>query len=410
MQNVLASIITIGDELLIGQTIDTNSAWLAQQLNSLGILLKYRVAVGDNAADILAAMEHAQGISDVIIITGGLGPTSDDITKPTLCKYFGATLVENKKVLEHITAFFEKRNRQMIASNIAQANVPDNCEVLFNTYGTAPGMLFRKQKKIFISLPGVPLEMKTIMEEFGLAAIANSFETNSIQHLSLSTAGRGESFVAVMLQEFEQNLPENIKLAYLPKLGALTLRLTGVNTSAELLQLQYEKLHQLVKPYCYALQDISLAETILQLFAQKDLTLSTAESCTGGAIANAVTNISGSSAIFKGAIVCYSNFAKIKILGVDEDIIKTYTTYSEETATAMSKQCVAVLDTNYAIAITGQIEKTETIDSFAWIAVSSQSRQKAIKVPLPYAREKNKELAVNLALNFLRVFVLEDLN
>jgi nicotinamide-nucleotide amidase len=407
MKNIYASIITVGDELLIGQTIDTNSAWIAQQLNQFGILIKHRIAVADLALDIINAINFECANSDLIIITGGLGPTNDDITKQTLCDYFQDTLVMNETVLAHNTLLFAKRNRPMIEANIAQAMVPSTCTVLYNNFGTAPGMLFEKEKKIFISLPGVPLEMKSILQDYGFDFVKQFFTTANVQHYSLSTAGRGESFIAVTLQNFEASLPSNIKLAYLPKLGTLTLRLTGLDVSTVEIENYFHQLQTLVLPYCYANEDISLPEAVYKLLLEKNKTWCTAESCTGGSIADAITNIKGSSSVFKGSIIAYSNEVKINVLGVAAHLIERHTATSELVAIEMASQVLKICKTDYSISITGNLEKTEQEEAFAWIAVCNKDSHKSIKVPLPYDRIKNKELAVNVALNFLRMFILE---
>jgi nicotinamide-nucleotide amidase len=401
-----ASIITIGDELLIGQIVDTNSAWLGQQLNDIGVWVTTRIAVGDKKDSIVQALDNRLAFSDIVIITGGLGPTADDITKPLLCEYFGGKMYNNEKVKAHVIQFFERRGRPIIDANIAQANVPDVAEVLWNQYGTAPGMLFKKEAKLIFSLPGVPLEMKDIMLTSGLEIIKSNFPLPKVLHRTLVTAGKGESFVAVMLRDFEANLPNNIRLAYLPKLGVLRLRLTSVNTEETELDKYFLELQKVLEHILVANKDAELEEVIGDLLKKNNLSLVTAESCTGGAIANRITNISGSSQYFKGAIVSYHSEVKIKNLGVDEALIKQLSEVSEPIAQQMAEHARTYLHADLAISITGYLEhEDKDLQGLAYIGISNGTHTEVYKTILPYDRVMSKELAVNLALNYLRVFI-----
>lgn len=406
MQAIPAIIITIGDELLIGQTIDTNSAWIAQQLNPLGILVKRRIAVGDQKEDILDALNEAKKMSDIIIITGGLGPTSDDITKPLLCEYFGGKLVLNEQVLEHVQSIFAKRNRPMLQSNTNQALVPDLCEVLFNEVGTAPGMLFKQDGKLFISLPGVPFEMQHIMTNHVIDHIREEFQGPTITHRSIVTSGEGESFVAERLKTFEEKLPQTIKLAYLPKLNMVKLRLTGIDALEDDLNARFEELKKILSDIVVGEGDIEIEDMIHQILTQTNKTISIAESCTGGHIAARITSMKGSSNYFKGGIVPYAVESKINVLEVDADIINRTTVVSEETALAMAMQCRKKFNTDYTIATTGYLEKGDH-NNEVWIGISSEKHSFAKKIITPYDREKNTILATNTALNLLRLFILE---
>jgi nicotinamide-nucleotide amidase len=406
MQAIPAIIITIGDELLIGQTIDTNSAWIAQQLNPLGILVKRRIAVGDEKEDILDALNEARKLSDIIIITGGLGPTSDDITKPLLCEYFGGKLVLNEQVLAHVQSIFAKRNRPMLQSNTNQALVPDVCEVLFNEVGTAPGMLFKQAGKLFISLPGVPFEMQHIMTNHVIDRIREAFQGPTITHRSLVTSGEGESFVAERLKTFEDNLPPSIKLAYLPKLNMVKLRLTGIDALEDDLNARFEELKDKLSDIVVGEGDIEIEDMIHQILIQTNKTISIAESCTGGHIAARITSMKGSSNYFKGGIVPYAVESKINVLGIDVNIIDRTTVVSEETAIAMALQCRKKFNTNYALSTTGYLEKGDH-NNEVWIGLSSEKHSFAKKIITPYDREKNTILATNTALNLLRIFILE---
>jgi nicotinamide-nucleotide amidase len=406
---IAASIITIGDELLIGQTIDTNSAWLAQQLNAIGVWVQHRIAVGDNTKDINDALDNAIAHNNIVIITGGLGPTSDDITKPLLCKYFGGTLIQNEKVAAHVRAFFEKRNRPILDVNIAQANVPNNCEVLWNQYGTAPGMLFLKNETIVISLPGVPLEMMDIMTTSGIAVIKSKFTLPKVIHRTVATSGKGESFVAMMLKDFEAQLPQGVQIAYLPALGQLKIRLTGIEVDDALIDQQFEKLCNTLGHLVYANTDIKLEEAIAQILKRNNKTIAIAESCTGGCIANALTNISGASVFFNGALVTYANDAKINLLDVQASDIDVYTSVSEEVTKAMALNALEKFKSNYALAITGYLEKPDDhTEAYIWIAVTNGVAVKTIKHLIAYNRLKNKDLATNLALDFLRHYILQN--
>jgi nicotinamide-nucleotide amidase len=406
METIYASIITIGDELLIGQTIDTNSAWIAQELNKLGIWVRYRIAVGDVKKDIVDALVTCHAMSQLVIITGGLGPTADDITKPLLCEYFDGELIENTVVKEHVTQLFTKRKRPILDVNIAQAMVPSTCEVLWNGMGTAPGMWFEKEKRITISLPGVPFEMKNIMEEVALQKIQQYFTTPSVIHKTIATAGKGESFIAVTLKEFEANLPATVKLAYLPQLGGVKLRLTGIDSTDEAMTNLQNELYQLVQPIAFALQDIPLEKHIGEQLLAKQKTVAFAESCTGGSVCRLITSISGSSVYCKGSAVVYTNEVKHRVLQVPNELIEQHGAVSQEVAEAMAMQARTHFGSDIAVSTTGYMEKSKTVtDALVWVSVTDGTNTKTQSSILPYNREKNTELAVQFALNLLRVFL-----
>ena len=309
MKNVNASIITIGDELLIGQTVDTNSAWMAQELNKAGIWVKRRVAVGDAWDDIWNALEEESQHAAIILITGGLGPTADDITKPLLCKYFGGRLVVNEEVLKHVNYLFEKVYRRpgpMLERNLKQAEVPDVCTVLHNARGTAPGMWFSPkppkgdfEKQVFVSMPGVPHEMKGLMTNEVLPRLKETFEFPVIIHRTAFTMGTGESMIAEKIKDFENSLPEHIRLAYLPGYGMVKLRLTAKGDDKEKLQKELDEqfaiLKELVSEWLVSDEDENLAMVVQKILKTKNKTIGTAESCTGGYIAHLITSNSGSS-------------------------------------------------------------------------------------------------------------------
>lgn len=416
---VTASIITIGDELLIGQVIDTNSAWMAQQLNKIGVWVKHRIAVGDLWDDIWNALDEEAKRSDIILITGGLGPTADDITKPLLCQYFGGKMVMDLPTLEHVTYLFEhvfKRPMPLLDRNKKQAEVPDVCTVLKNERGTAPGMLFEKNGKIFISLPGVPHEMKGLMTDHVFPLLLQRFSMPHIGHRTLLTAGVGESFLAELIKDFEEALPANIKLAYLPNYGMVRLRLTSNGADAvkveDDLDKQFAQLKQQVKEFLVVDEDISINEMTGRLLKQNNKTVSTAESCTGGYIAHLITSISGSSAYFKGSVVSYDNSIKKNVLHIKEATLQTVGAVSEETVVEMVKGVLEVMETDYAIAVSGIMGpdggSEEKPVGTVWIAIGNSERIETKKLQFRFDRQRNIELTAINALNLLRLFIIQN--
>ena len=414
MEKIIASIITIGDELLIGQVVDTNSAWMAQELNKNGIWVGHRVAVGDVKADIRNALDEEARRSRIILITGGLGPTADDITKPLLNEYFGGKMVVDEGALANVKRIFERLQRPMIERNLGQAEVPDVCTVIPNKRGTAPGMWFEKDGRIFVSMPGVPHEMKGMMTDTVIPTLRQHFSLPFIAHRTLLTAGIGESFLADHIRDFEEALPTSIKLAYLPNYGMVRLRLTiwgdDPATLNTLLQQQFDTLKGLVREWMAADEDISLQEAIGQLLLQQGKTLATAESCTGGYIAHLITSIPGSSRYFNGAVVSYSNEIKEKILQVPVDTIEGNGAVSEETVREMAKGALTVLGTDYVVATSGIMGpgggSAEKPVGTVWVAVGHRQNILAQKFFFRFDRQRNIELAATNALNFLRKFIL----
>jgi nicotinamide-nucleotide amidase len=414
LKQINASIITIGDELLIGQTIDTNSAWMAQELNRIGIWVKRRVAVGDAWDDIWNALDAESKESDIILITGGLGPTADDITKPLLCKYFGSKMVVNEKALQHVKDIFTKLNRPLLERNLKQAEVPDTCTALHNARGTAPGMWFKKDKKIFISLPGVPNEMKGLMMNEALPRLQKEFVLPAIVHKTAFTAGAGESFIAERIIDFESSLPSHIKLAYLPAYGMVRLRLTATGNDKKEVENElnpyFEKLKELVKDVLVAGEDEGLEIVIGKILKEKGKMMATAESCTGGYIAHLITSVPGSSAYFKGSIISYANEVKENILGVSPDILKTAGAVSEETVRQMVKGVIVQLKTDFAVATSGIMGPDggtpEKPVGTVWIAAGNKKEVAAQKLFFRFDRERNIEMTAQAALNMLRKFIL----
>lgn len=415
MQTIKASIITIGDELLIGQVIDTNSAFIAQELNKIGVWVNRRVAVGDVYEEIWKALDEEGNSSDIILITGGLGPTSDDITKPLLNEYFGGKMIMHEETLAHVTYLFEhvfKRPMPLLESNRKQAEVPDVCTVLKNDVGTAPGMLFEKNGKIFISMPGVPTEMKFIMQERVLPLLKSKFDLPYIGHRTLLTAGVGESFLAERIKDFEKALPSNIKLAYLPNHGMVRLRLTaqGNKESVEkILEENFAALKKQVEDVMVIDEDISFEVLLGRLLKERNKTVATAESCTGGYIAHLITTVASSSGYFKGSVVSYSNSIKENVLHVSNETLNTVGAVSEETVQQMVKGVLKIMQTDYAVAVSGIMGpgggSTEKPVGTVWVAVGNNNITVTKKFNFRFDRKKNIELTAINALHTLCAFI-----
>jgi nicotinamide-nucleotide amidase len=417
MEQVFASIITIGDELLIGQVIDTNSAWMAQELNKAGIWLKRRVAVGDNKEEIIRALDDQSRDTQIILITGGLGPTADDITKPVLCDYFGGKMIVDQPTLEYVKYLFEKVfRRPIIERNLKQAEVPDVCTVLPNARGSAPGMWFEKEGRIFVSLPGVPHEMKGLMTNEVLPRLQQHFTMPFIAHRTLLTAGIGESFLAETIKEWEEFLPAHLKLAYLPNYGMVRLRITGSGSTKEQLDheldTEFAKLKVLVKEWMVVDEDLSLPVVIGRLLKQQDKTMATAESCTGGFIAHLITAIPGSSVYYKGSVVAYAYETKEQVLKVSADTLNEKGAVSEETVRQMAQGALITLNTDYVVATSGIMGPDggtpEKPVGTVWVAVGNREKIEAKLFNFRFDRQRNIEMTANNALNFLRKFIAEN--
>ncbi|MEO9661249.1 MAG: CinA family nicotinamide mononucleotide deamidase-related protein, partial [Maribacter dokdonensis] len=352
---MLAEIITIGDEILIGQVVDTNSAFIGKELNKIGISVYQITSIQDERVHMLNAFKEASERVDVVIITGGLGPTKDDITKHTLCEFFNDELVENAQVLAHVEELFAKyiSNTPISDINRMQALVPSKAEVLHNANGTAPGMLMRKGEVTFVSLPGVPFEMKHLLKSSVIPKLVNYYKRPHIMHRTIVTYGMGESAIAKRIEAWENALPSNIKLAYLPSLGKVRLRLSGKSVDYDELvtamNLQSEKLFPLIEDIVYGLEDDqSLEEIVAKLLIDKNFTLSTAESFTGGMIAEKLTSLPGASGYFKGSVVSYATETKINVLKVPVKLVEDYSVVSAEVAVAMAKGAKKLMKTDFA--------------------------------------------------------------
>lgn len=405
-----ATIITIGDELLIGQVIDTNSAWMGQELNKIGVDVIRRIAVGDEKKEITTALSEAKEISDLILITGGLGPTRDDITKHTLCEYFDARLVFNEEIFAMVKDYFDRYKRPMPASNRGQAELPDNCTPIINHNGTAPGMWFDINGKVYVSMPGVPWEMKLMMTDKVLPAIKSRFRTPFILHKTILTQGIGESFLAEKIQDIEEALPLGFKLAYLPYLSSVRLRITARGDDRVYLEQTLERLtrqlQERIPEYIWGYDDDVLEEVIGNLLRQQNATLSTAESCTGGLIAFRISSVPGASEYFTGSIISYADDAKVNLLAVQQSTLLLQGAVSEATVCEMAQGALAKMKTSYAIAVSGIAGplggSAEKPVGTVWIAVASGKRTMAKKFLFSGNRERNMELASINALNMLR--------
>ena len=418
MQKINVSIITIGDELLIGQVVDTNSAWMAQQLNSIGVWVHRRVAVGDVYDDIWKALDDEYLLSDIILITGGLGPTADDITKPLLCKYFDGKMIMHEETLAHVTYLFEKvfkRPMPLLEVNRKQAEVPDTCTVLKNAAGTAPGMLFEKNEKLFISMPGVPHEMQYIMQTHILSLLQQKFSLPHIAHRTLLTAGIGESMLAEKIKDFETALPQHIKLAYLPNYGLVRLRLTSSGEKEKIeneIDHLFQKLKEEVKENLVVDEDIQMQGVVAKLLKEKGKTMSTAESCTGGYIASLITAMPGASEYYKGTVVSYDNSIKKSALHVRNETLEMHGAVSEETVTEMVQGILYMMQTDYAVAVSGIMGpdggSAEKPVGTVWVAVGSKENIISSKFNFRFSRQRNIELTAMNAFNMLRIFILEN--
>jgi nicotinamide-nucleotide amidase len=403
-------IITIGDELLIGQVVDTNSAWMGEQLNLIGLRVIQITSISDQREHILKALEQAAGRAEIILITGGLGPTSDDITKPTLCEYFNSPLVFDPEVLKEVERMFASRGLPVTKVNRKQAEVPESATVMPNHNGTAPGMWFEKDGRIYVSMPGVPFEMKGIMTNYVLPELAKCFTSQTIYHKTVLTQGLGESMVAARIEDWEKALPRNIKLAYLPQPGMVRLRLTGTGTDLDTVKKEVddeaEKLIPQIGELIYGYNDDKLESIIGRLLKEKNATLSTAESCTGGYVAHLITSIAGSSDYYFGSIIAYHNNIKQSHLGVKETVLQDFGAVSREVVMAMAEGARKKLGTDYAVSTSGIAGPDggtpEKPVGTVWIAVASPSGTEAKLLHLGPNRMRTIQMAAFNVLNMLR--------
>ena len=412
------ALISIGDELLIGQTVNTNAAWLGEQLNLLGYKVVAGVVIPDDENAILNALDELSIKADLIIITGGLGPTKDDITKHTLCDYFDTKLERNLVIEQQIVDYFNSRQLPILQTNKDQALIPLACELLPNSRGTASGMWFEKDKKIFISLPGVPYEMKGIISEIVIPKLLKKSNNDHILiHKTIRTHGMGESFLAEVIKDWEDKLShDEIKLAYLPSPGIVKLRLSLLGKNQKTINLKLEEhiqyLKKIIPNQIYGYEDDTMEGVVGQLLSAKNETVATAESCTGGAVAKMITSVSGSSAYFEGSIISYSNQIKINQLQVEERTLNEYGAVSQQVVEQMAIGVRRNLNTQYGLATSGIAGPTggtpEKPVGTIWIATAGPNGVKSKKLNLGYSRERNIHVTSLSVLNMLRLELLQN--
>ena len=414
-----AAIVTIGDEILIGQIIDTNSGYIAKALDKIGVQTHELLSISDDKQHILDTFKSLQNKVDFVVMTGGLGPTKDDITKHTFCEYFNDTLVINKEVESHVIELIESvMKRPPSQMNKDQALVPSKCEVLFNKVGTAPGMWMKKENTVFISLPGVPYEMKYIVENEIIPKIVKEYKRPYILHKTIMTYGQGESLVAERIEHWENNLPDFVKLAYLPAPGRVRLRLTARGTEKEVLEKAIDNnvtsLTKIIGDIIVGFDEDETIEVVIgRLLTQQNKTISTAESCTGGKIAQVLTSVSGASNYFRGSVVSYATDTKVSVLGVSEETINKYTVVSAQVAKEMALGIQKLMKTDYAIATTGNAGPSKG-DADAevgtvFLALATPSEVIVEEFNFGQPREKVIDRAVNKAFEMLQKEILKNL-
>lgn len=418
-----AHLLTIGDEILIGQIVDTNSAWMSRELTLRGVRVTGKSSVADTRQAIIEGVEHAAAAADVVIMTGGLGPTKDDITKTTLAEMFDCQMVFHPETYERIERYFQKIGRPVSPAMVGQATLPDRATLMVNKVGQAPGMWFERDGKVFISLPGVPFEMEYLMTHEVIPRLLTRFPTHPIAHRTLLTAGEGESNIARRIEAFEDALPSHIKLAYLPALGQVRLRLTGIwegepadNSEALLhqeLDAKISELEAIIPDLVFGYEEETLQQVVGKILLAQNKQFGTAESCTGGYVAHLITTVPGSSAYFPGTVVTYSYEMKTKLLGVKPDTLARFGAVSEETVREMAQGALDTLEVNVAVAISGIAGPDggtpEKPVGTVWMAVSDRERTVTAKYLFGRDRLKNIQLTGTYALNLVRRFLLGEL-
>jgi len=417
-------LLIIGDEILLGQVIDTNSAWIGQQLSLHGYRVVGKTAVPDARADILAALDAAARRASVVITTGGLGPTKDDITRGALAEYFDSRLVFHRETYERIAAYFARIGKPLPESARLQATVPEKAILLTNKVGSAPGMWFEREGKVFVSLPGVPFEMQYLMNEEVLPRLQKRFPGSPLVHRTLRTVGEGESTIAKRLEAFEDALPDHIRLAYLPSLGQVRLRLSGRWPEATIppdaadrlkteVEAYAEKLRQLLPDVIYGAEDDTLEQVVGRLLCEQGRTLGCAESCTGGYVSHLIATVPGSSEYFTGSIISYSNEMKQSLLGVRTETLRQFGAVSEQTVLEMARGALEVLKVDIALSVSGIAGPgggtPEKPVGTVWMAVADRERSVAQKHVFARDRLKNIQLAAVFGLNMVRKFLLNAL-
>ncbi|MGF1639084.1 MAG: competence/damage-inducible protein A [Cyclobacteriaceae bacterium] len=410
MSEVFAEIISIGDEILYGQTLDTNSHWISGELDKIGIRVKRKITIGDKENEILEALADAEARASLILITGGLGPTSDDLTKPCLVKYFNTRLILDTTALNDVTEFFARRGKELTELNHDQALVPEICTVIRNSNGTAPGMWFDKAGKVFVSMPGVPHEMKNMMLETVIPKIAERFKVPELVHRIIKTSGIGESFLADVIKDWEASLPAHIKLAYLPSPGEVKLRLTALGDDRDLLYADLDKYVNLLQPlagnYIFGYGNDTLEQVIGKFLLDKNKKLAVAESCSGGYLAHTITRVPGASGWFNGGVVAYSNQSKVDLLDVSLDLIEQEGAVSEAVVKGMAEHVRIKFNADIGLAISGiagpEGGTLEKPVGTVWIACAFDNHTFCKKMQLSIDRNINIKLSSIYVLNELR--------
>ncbi len=411
-----ATIITIGDEILIGHTVDTNSAWIGRRLNESGIKVYEIISISDTATHIKEAVAKALGQSEIVLVTGGLGPTKDDVTKKSLAEYFDSEMVLDEQIMEQIASYIQRRGRPLLESHRKMAYVPAACQVIQNHAGTAAAMWFEQDGKVLVSMPGVPYEMKDFMDRIILEMLQKKFSTPTIIHQLIMTAGLGESIIEEKIKGVIAQFPDYIKLAYLPGLGGVKLRLSGIGVDEEVLKKEIahftQEIQALIPKYAYSLEEVGLEQVLGEMLKERGATIACAESCTGGLVGNLITAVPGSSAYFKGGAITYSNEMKTKILGVKESTLASFGAVSEETVKEMLAGAIRLFDTDYAIAVSGIAGPDggtpEKPVGTVWVAVGGKDRVETKRLQLVTDRSKNVRLSAMYALFELRKLMLTE--
>jgi nicotinamide-nucleotide amidase len=411
-----AYILTIGDEILIGQITDTNSAWMAQQLNLQGIRIVGKMSVGDVHNEIIHALDYALHAADLVLITGGLGATKDDITKKSLVEFFGSQLVWHQETYNRMEKIFQKYGRTVSEMNKNSCFMPSNAQILNNDRGLAPAMWFEESKKVVVSMPGVPYEMQILMTNRVLPKLKASFPMSPIVHRTILTAGEGETMLAEKLDAFEEKLPENVKLAYLPSLGTVRLRLTARGDDESVLNQQLDTLKtELISIVDYAVagfDDDTLPVVVGRMVKERGLKIGFAESCTGGYMSHLITSVAGSSEYFEGTIVAYAYDLKEKLLNVSSETLNTEGAVSESCIKQMVNGALETLNVDVAVAVSGIAGPgggtPEKPVGTIWLAVADKNSIKTVQINMDRGRSKNIEYAANVGLNLLRKFLLNN--
>jgi nicotinamide-nucleotide amidase len=409
-----AYLLTVGDEILIGQITDTNSAWMAQQLNLQGIRIAGKSSVGDVHPNIIEAMDYAWSKADLVLVTGGLGATKDDITKKAIAEYFGVEMVFHDETWKRLQSFFKKLGKTPNEMNKNGCFMPENAEILTNDRGLAPAMWFEKGGKVMVSMPGVPYEMMHLMTDRVLPRLKKSFPVSPVVHRTLMTAGEGETGLAALLSDFEDALPNNIKLAYLPAFNQVRLRLTATGSDETALNKQIDiekaKMETIVSKFVYGYDDEPLAKAIGRMLVEKKRTIATAESCTGGYLSAQLTANAGSSAYFKGGVIAYHNDLKTNLLGVKTATLDEQGAVSEATVREMVQGALHAASADIAIAVSGIAgpgggSATKPVGTI-WVAVGNHTHTRVAHLTIDRGRNRNVEYAANVALNLVRIFLL----